>query len=158
MLLKPDIVRKTVQNLQKLKYGFFKKCLNQVFSLPPYLPARSHLQAQRLNDTTHGHQTLPQLRTHQWDVPFQATMSICPLCLVPSFLFMAMVVFFMQQNHTCVLIFLDRHVCIRCHKIYSKEHQYALKVIRSSIVHYSLVLNAIIRRSIMTMPVYRYQL
>ena len=75
--------------------------------------------AKRLNDTTHGHQTLPQLQTPSG---FQVPMRICPLHLVPSFIFMVMAVFFfMQQSHTCVLIFWIDTFCIRRHKINSEE-------------------------------------
>ena len=70
----------------------------------------------------HGHQTLPQLRTHQWDVPFEVPMSICPLCLALSFyLYGYGRRFFMQESPTQMLIFWIDTFGIRCHKINSVE-------------------------------------
>ena len=47
-----------------------------------------------------------------WDVLFQVLMSAFPLGLVAQLVFMIMVVFFMQQSHSDVLIFWIDTFCI----------------------------------------------
>jgi len=53
--------------------------------LPTCLPDHIQKARLRLNNTTHGHQTLPQLQIHPWDVPFQVPKFVFSLRLAPSF-------------------------------------------------------------------------
>ena len=81
------------------------------------LPACLSDNIWKTNDATHGHQTLPQLQTHQRNVPFQIPKFVCPLCLVPSFILRIMVIFIMLQSHSNASIFQIDTFHIRHHKI-----------------------------------------
>ena len=108
-LLKPNIVFKTT------KWWPNAKCWIQIFiCLPTCLITYERLQ---VDEATNGHQTLPQSHTHQSNVLFQVPKFVCPLHLVLSLILRIMIIFFVQQSYSEVLICRTNTFHIRRHKI-----------------------------------------
>ena len=85
----------------------------------------------------HGHQTWPQLHTHQWNVHSQVLKFVYPLLLVPSFILRIMVIFFlafffMQQSVPIVGIPESRIFKEPWHKIPMHVNYYFIIIVQKT--------------------------